>query len=93
MDKSSSASSQTHTEVGFETKSQVKLFIGERSKTQFDSGCKMFDLMLRDPYHVIYYTNLIIFDQYSILFERRSFFVVESLTQSDFKISTPDICR
>jgi hypothetical protein len=52
MDKSSLNNSQNQTEVGFETKNQVKLFIGERSKTQFDSGCKMFDLMLKDPYHV-----------------------------------------
>ena len=33
-------------------KNQVKLFIGERSKTAFDSGCKMFDLYLNDTFQV-----------------------------------------
>ena len=32
--------------IGFDTRNQLKLFVGERSKTQFDSGCKMFDVYL-----------------------------------------------
>ena len=40
------------TEVGYEIKNQVKLFIGERSKTTFDSGCKMFDIFLKDAFQV-----------------------------------------
>lgn len=38
--------------VGYDMKNQIKLFVGERSKTQFDSGCKMFDLHLQDPFQV-----------------------------------------
>ncbi len=35
-------------ELKYEIKNQVKLFVGERSKTTFDSGCKMFDLIFND---------------------------------------------
>lgn len=38
--------------VDFDQRNQLKLFVGERSKTQFDSGCKMFDLYLFDPFEV-----------------------------------------
>lgn len=38
--------------VGYEIKNQIRLFIGERSKTQFDSGCKMFDLIFKDTFRV-----------------------------------------
>ena len=38
--------------VNYEIKNQLKLFVGERSKTVFDSGCKMFDIFLKDPYQV-----------------------------------------
>jgi hypothetical protein len=38
--------------VNYELRNQVKLFVGERSKTQFDSGCKMFDLNLHEPHQV-----------------------------------------
>lgn len=38
--------------VNYDLKSQVKLFVGERSKTQFESGCKMFDLYLHEPFNV-----------------------------------------
>jgi hypothetical protein len=51
------AQQPAHLSVSFELKNQVKLFIGERSKTQFDSGCKMFDLMLKDPYRVTHSQN------------------------------------
>jgi len=39
--------------VSYDLRNQVKLFVGERSKTQFDSGCKMFDLNLHEPHKVI----------------------------------------
>lgn len=38
--------------VSFQTKNQIRLFIGERSKVAFDSGCKMFDVYLMDTYQV-----------------------------------------
>lgn len=38
--------------VGFDTRNQLKLFVGERSKIQFESGCKMFDLFLYEPFEV-----------------------------------------
>ncbi|CAF0950264.1 unnamed protein product [Brachionus calyciflorus] len=36
--------------VNFDMRNQLKLFVGERSKTQFDSGCKMFDIFLKDTF-------------------------------------------
>jgi hypothetical protein len=45
-------------------KNQVKLFVGERSKTAFDSGCKMFDLYLNDTFQVSF---LIIYKPLKIL--------------------------
>ena len=38
--------------VDYLMKNQVKLFVGERSKTTFDSGCKMFDIYLNDVFQV-----------------------------------------
>lgn len=38
--------------VDFEMRNQLKLFVGERSKTAFDSGCKIFDVILHEPYEV-----------------------------------------
>ena len=38
--------------VDYEMKTQLKLFVGERSKTPFDSGCKIFDLALNEPFEV-----------------------------------------
>lgn len=38
--------------INFDMRNQVKLFVGERSKTPFDSGCKMFDIFLHDPFEV-----------------------------------------
>ena len=35
--------------IDYEYRNQIKLFVGERSKTAFDSGCKMFDLIIHDP--------------------------------------------
>lgn len=46
--------------VSYEMKNQLKLFVGERSKTVFDSGCKMFDLFLKEP-HQVYSFILILF--------------------------------
>ena len=39
----------TETELNYEIKGQVKLFVGERPTNAFDSGCKMFDLVLGEP--------------------------------------------
>ena len=39
--------------VSYVMRNQIKLFIGERSKTAFDSGCKIFDLYLNEPHQVI----------------------------------------
>lgn len=36
--------------VDFDTRNAIKLFVGERSKTVFDSGCKMFDLIIHEPH-------------------------------------------
>jgi hypothetical protein len=44
--------------VNYEMKNQLKLFVGERSKTAFDSGCKMFDLFLKEP-HQVFLSSLI----------------------------------
>jgi hypothetical protein len=41
-----------YVDITFETKNQLKLFVGERSRTVFDSGCKMFDLVLKEPFQV-----------------------------------------
>ena len=41
-----------HVSISYVMRNQIKLFIGERSKTQFDSGCKMFDLFLNEPHQV-----------------------------------------
>ena len=38
--------------VQYQIKNQVKLFVGERSKTTFDSGCKMFDIYITDTFQV-----------------------------------------
>lgn len=38
--------------VDYEMRNQLKLFVGERSKTAFDSGCKIFDVILHEPYDV-----------------------------------------
>lgn len=52
MDSSESQESKEFVNVGFDIRTQLKLFVGERSKTQFDSGCKIFDLVLHDPFEV-----------------------------------------
>jgi hypothetical protein len=36
--------------VDYDTRNALKLFVGERSKTTFDSGCKMFDLVINEPH-------------------------------------------
>lgn len=41
-----------HMSVSYVMRNQIKLFIGERSKTTFDSGCKIFDLFLSEPHQV-----------------------------------------
>jgi hypothetical protein len=38
--------------VNYVIRNQIKLFIGERSKTTFDSGCKIFDLFINEPHQV-----------------------------------------
>lgn len=45
-------------DVSFDMRNQVKLFVGERSKIQFDSGCNMFDLFIHNPYDVFILFNL-----------------------------------
>ena len=47
-----SFSAQQFTYLEFEIANQVKLFVGERSKTTFDSGCKMFDVVFKDTQQV-----------------------------------------
>jgi len=39
--------------VNYVTRNQIKLFIGERSRTTFDSGCKIFDLFINEPHRVL----------------------------------------
>ena len=51
-DKHASHPKPNFLDVDFLMKNQVKLFVGERSKTAFDSGCKMFDLYLNDNFQV-----------------------------------------
>jgi hypothetical protein len=41
-----------HINISYVMRNQIKLFIGERSKTTFDSGCKIFDLFLNEPHQV-----------------------------------------
>lgn len=37
--------------VDYDIRNQIKLFVGERSRTVFESGCKMFDLVVHDPHY------------------------------------------
>ncbi len=55
MEKTNEENSKTSEliNVSYDLRNQVKLFVGERSKTQFDSGCKMFDLNLHEPHQVM----------------------------------------
>jgi hypothetical protein len=39
-------------EINYQVKNQIRLFIGERSKVQFDSGCKIFDVYLMENMQV-----------------------------------------
>ena len=34
--------------ISFQLKNQLRLFVGERSKVVFDSGCKIFDVHLME---------------------------------------------
>ena len=40
--------------ISFQLKNQLKLFVGERSKVAFDSGCKIFDVYLMESASVIF---------------------------------------
>lgn len=43
-------SKQAFVNVDYDIRNHIKLFIGERSKTAFESGCKMFDLIIHEPH-------------------------------------------
>lgn len=43
-------SQSSEIKVGFQIKGQIRLFIGDRSKVQFDSGCKIFDVYIMDTF-------------------------------------------
>jgi hypothetical protein len=43
-------SQSNENKVSFQIKGQIRLFIGDRSKVQFDSGCKIFDVHLTDTF-------------------------------------------
>ncbi len=45
-----SKAQQATLSVDYDIKGLLKLFVGERSKTPFDSGCKIFDLIIHDPH-------------------------------------------
>jgi hypothetical protein len=45
--------------ISFQLKNQLKLFVGERSKVIFDSGCKIFDVHLMENAAVIFLSRSI----------------------------------